>query len=386
MKNKLVSWIFGPLLMLAAVTSVHAQNRDPVPASIEFSGPMLTVPLKGGSVHPIAMVELGDEEGFKFVVDTGASVNVIDQAISEARGFEVVGRTAIGAPGGDKVPVDIVRVPIVNIGNGVMTDVEFVTLDIESMTGGLMQGVIGLPVFRDYLLTFDQAQDQIRVTRETLTTDESDVMAYKDSGGHIQIDVEVAGSVVETHVDTGSMASFTLPIELKTAMPLKKESFFQSGARLVGGNRKIERAQLDGDIVLAGHRYENPGIGFMDPSPGYGNVGSRVLGDYVLSIDQKNHLIRFQRNGSATDESSTPRQLGVELRGMPGGNSLTVGRVEAGSLGEQAGLLAGDELVSVNGKPTGDYEMTELGALIRGNEPLTLQVERGGIATVIEIQ
>lgn len=388
MKNQRVSWTSGALLFLTAVAGAmaSAQEREPIRSAIEFSGESLTVSLNDGSIHPITMVRMGDDEEFKFVVDTGASVNVIDQAIAEARGFDIVGETSIGAPGGDKIPVDIVRVPMTEIGSGVLVDAEFVTMDIDSMTGGLMQGVIGLHVFEDYLLTFDQSRNQIRVSRESLTEDEEGVISYKESGGHIQIEVAVAGTIVETHVDTGSMASFTLPIELKSRMPLKKESFFRSGARLVGGNRNIERARLDGDIILAGHRYEDPSVGFMDPSPGYGNVGSRILSDYVMSIDQANQLIRLQRNGSSVDEGLAPRRLGVELRGTPGGGVLTVGRVEAGSIGERAGLLSGDELVAVDGKPIGDYEMAELGELIRGNDRLALKVERDGISQMIEIQ
>ena len=83
------------------------------------------------------------------------------------------------------------------------------------------------------------------------------------------------------------MVGFTLPIEMKESLALKQAGQGAAKARLVGGDRNVQLGQLDGDIQFAGSRYEDPNVGFMDPSPGYSNVGSRVLGDFVVSIDQK---------------------------------------------------------------------------------------------------
>ena len=355
------------------------------PAVLEFSAGELVIPLKEGSVHPIAVVGIGDDAGLNVVVDTGASVNVIDTAIAEANGYTVIGETAVGAPGGAMVPANIVRIPELSIGTGVIRNAEFVTLDIRSMTGGLMDGVIGMPVFGEHLLTFDQAQNQIRVAQESLAPGSAGVIAYNDVSGHVQIDVDVAGTTVATHIDTGSMASFTLPVELETELPLMEASSGQSSARLVGGDRSVRHAQLDGDIVFAGKRYEDPSVGFMDPSPGYANVGSGILRDFVVSIDQRNRLIRFRQNTNEAERDSRPRRLGVQFRGFPGGSSLTVGSVDSGSLGEQYGVMSGDVLVAVNDKPTGDYDMQALGAVIRGPDPLTLEFLRDGSPLTIEI-
>jgi regulator of sigma E protease len=64
------------------------------------------------------------------------------------------------------------------------------------------------------------------------------------------------------------------------------------------------------------------------------------------------------------------------LSGIP---QLTpeIGSVSAGSPAEQAGLLAGDKVAAINGKTIADWE--ELSGLIEklGEQPLSLQIERG---------
>ena len=358
---------------------------DPVPelGQLEFAGPSLVLPMKVQNGHPKVVVDLGDGEEYLFIVDTGASVNVLDAAIAESLGLETVGEMEIGAPGGPQIPGNIVGTSIAKIGPATIEAAQFVTMDLATFSGGTIQGVLGLGLFRDYVLTYDYGRGEIRVSRGSLSAGEPGVMPYNDIDGHIQVDMEVAETTVATHVDTGSMAGFTLPIELKESLTLMPGGQGISAARLVGGARKIEFGKLDGDIQFAGSRYENPDVGFMDPSPGYGNVGSRVLRDFIVSVDQQNHLIRFAK--SMQEKGTDRRRLGVQFRGMPGGSILEIGHVAPGSLGEQSGLQPGDLLMKLNGKPSEEYDMSTLGALIGGAEPLLLEVDRDGTTRIIEI-
>lgn len=354
---------------------------------LDFVGDSLTLPMTEHGGHPKVIVDLGDGEEHVFIVDTGASVNVIDAAIAESLGLEVVGEIQIGAPGGPQIPGKIVRAPLAHVGAATIKEADFVTMDLATFSGGTTQGVLGLGLFRNHLLTYDYGRNEIRVSRDSLSAGEPGVMRYSDHDGQIQIDMDVAGTTLATHVDTGSMVGFTLPIEMKTSLSLKPAGQGASKARLVGGDRDIQFGQLDGDIRFADSRYENPNVGFMDPSPGYGNVGSRVLRDFVVSIDQKNHLIRFEKSASnSVAAAGGSRRLGVQFHGMPGGGVLTIGYVEPGSLGETSGLLPGDVLLTLNGKPGKEYDVGSLGALLRGAEPLHLEVDRDGQTQIIEIQ
>lgn len=378
------------LLAIALITlgpALPAEEYEAAPGQLQYSGESLVLPMNVQTGHPLVIVDLGDGKEHQFVVDTGAGVNVIDAAIAESLGLEIVGELDIGAPGGAKITGNIVTAPDMQIGGATVSGAELVTMDLNTFSGGTMQGVLGLSVFRDHLLTYDYAKSEIRVARGSLTAGAPGVMPYNDVHGHIQIDIDVAGTTLATHVDTGSMAGFTLPIELKDSLTLSPAGQSTANARVVGGNRNITLGQLEGNITFAGSTYEKPNVGFMDPSPGYGNVGARVLRDFVVSVDQKNHLIRFvkskHRNVATTE--GNPRRLGVQFRGMPGGSTLEIGSVQPGSLGEQSGLLPGDVLTRLNDTPAEEYDMQSLAALIRGDKPLVLEVDRDGKTEIIEI-
>jgi len=128
----------------------------------------------------------------------------------------------------------------------------------------------------------------------------------------------------------------------------------------------------------------------MDPSAPHGTIGNAVLNDLVLKIDQKNSLLSLRASDVATTAAQTikqsgkPRRLGIQLRGM-GGGALTVARVMPGSLGEQAGFLAGDILVELNGKPAADYDMAALGKLFKSAEILHFVIDRNGEQRDIKI-
>ena len=211
-------------IAIATISYSFAEESIAEPGQLEFAADSLTLPLTERGMHPKVIVDMGDGKKHKFVVDTGASVNVLDSAIAEVLGLEVVGEMQIGAPGGPQIPGKIVRMPLAHVGGATILNAEFVTMDLAKFSGGAMQGVLGMGLFRDYLLTYDYGRNEIQVTRDSLSAEEPGVMPYTDVSGHIQIDMDVAGTTLATHVDTGSMVGFTLPIEMKESLALK-ESF-----------------------------------------------------------------------------------------------------------------------------------------------------------------
>lgn len=370
------------LLFLAAI-SAQAEHPDPADGNFSFEGDSIVLPLNVDTGHPKVDVDVGDGAIYQFIVDTGASLNVIDEQIAEDRGYEVVGEMKIGAPGGPQIPGNIVRVPGIRLANGEITDAEFVTMDVVGFSRGTTQGVLGYGVFREHLLTFDLRAKEIRVSSGSLSAGNAGIMPYDDTNAHINIDIDVAGTRVPTHIDTGSMGGFTFPGELADQLPLKAPLSEGTPARLVGGSREIRYSELDGTIVFAGRRYKEPKISFMTPSTGFGNIGSQVYGEVQLVIDQRNKLVQFL-DTPARVAAAKPRRVGVQFRGL-GGGPLTVARVDPGSLAEASGLQTGDVLVSINEKPAADYAMPELGALFRGTERLYIDVDRNGDILAIEI-
>ena len=390
MKNRasvVVASILLATLGLTVGQQSPAQEPTPDAGKLRVDADVLVLHLLDQRMQPMVHVDVGGGEMRAFIVDTGASVNVLDSGIAEGQGYAVTGATEIGAPGGPKVAADIVSVPSLQVGAATISDAGFVIMDLAGFSDGQIHGILGASLFRDYLLTFDLRDRRLFVSSDNLSADQAGVISYRPAGGQIEIDVDVAETTVATHIDTGAPGGFTLPAELIDSLPLLDTPRTGAKARLVGGERDVTLAQLDGTIRFAGLVHQDPNVAFMDPSPGFGNIGVGVLEHYRLSIDQENRLVRFQRQSKKSDVSTrqSPRRLGVRFRGVPGGTVLTVAGFDSNSLGQQAGLRAGDVLVAINGRPTGEYSMADLRTLFGGAEPLLLEIERDGAARSVEI-
>ncbi len=368
--------------------SAIGEDFDAAAGEFHFDGESIELHLQNKGVHPKVLVDLGDGKSNAFIVDTGASVNVIDRKIAEDNGYEIVGETEIGAPGGKQIPGNIVRIPLAHIGDAIVKDAEFVTMDLHTFSRGQMQGVLSLRLFDDYLLSYDLAGGKIIVSTGALSADDAAVQTYKSVSAHLSIDIDVAGNIVPSHIDTGSMGGFMLPAELKDSLPLAESPKSTGYANLVGGPRQIEFAKLDGAVTFAGETYNNPNIAFMDPSPGAGNIGGQVLSDFIMTIDQRNELIKFQKTAvkKRVATGNAPRQVGMMFQGMSGGGPMTLASVVPGSIAEKAGLQSGDVLIALNDKLLEQYDMQELGTLFRGSTALKLDVERDGETMIVNIQ
>ena len=114
--------------------------------------------------------------------------------------------------------------------------------------------------------------------------------------------LSVADVPVKAHLDTGSPALVTLLNKFQKKLPLSGEPRLVGIARTPQGEAEVQSAVLEGVVKLGKHEWAKPRIDFADLGPmlqfDAGNIGSRLLKDFAVTIDQKNHRVRFRRGGS----------------------------------------------------------------------------------------
>jgi hypothetical protein len=392
-----VSLFCGVFVALITVACSEAKAPDtevrPLGDHLSFAGESVQLNTTSTGRHSLVKGTIGASGPLSLIVDTGAGASVIDRALVETLGLQKVGEREVLSGGVEPVQSDIVLVPVVTVDGLTIRDAEFLVMDLEAMSMGTMQAVLGMPLFRDALLSLDPNNGRITVSRDSLAADGPGVFTYRPyAGSAFEFDLTVAGRKVPMVFDTGAPSGFTFPMALKDSLPLKGALREGPSARLVGGTRSQMLGALDGTVQLGELAYANPDVAFMSPSAPHGTIGNAILGDLVLDIDQQHGLIALRKSEAAAGGrdaavagSAKPRRIGVQFRGMPGGGALTIGTVDPGSLGEQAGLETGDVLVGLNGKPAESYDMKALGALFRGSTPLRFEVMRNGEKRMLEI-
>lgn len=394
MNIKILSRIYSAMGLLFLITLmhtgglVHALNSK-VESNLKFEGDEITLKTFSAGNHRFVEGSLAKKTAINIIVDTGASVNVIDQSYISKLNYKKIGETEVMSGGSEAVKVDIVIIPKVTVGALTVVNAEFITTDLRTMSRGLIDAVLGMNLFKDVLLTFDPQNDAIIIANSNLKKDDPSVLTYvKDLEG-FKIETLVAGQKIIMNLDTGSPSAFTLPMSSKDSVPLEGELVDGPRARLVGGERTIKLGKLKGDIKIGSQSYKNPTLSFMQPSSPYGNIGGPILNQYQFSIDQEKGLLAFRPYEKGIVKRKVlktgKRRLGIEFRGMSVAKGLVVERTHKGSIGEASGLRKGDKLVRLNGIAMTEYDMATLGKLFGGWEPLKIEVDRNGKIVTIDI-
>ena len=279
-----------------------------MPASVEVPliDPGIPAPL------PVISVMINGRGPYRFGVETGA-------------GFVAVSRELVAELGLKKV-------------GGVE---EFPEYDIDSVTFGAasfrgvrvasiprnargVDGLLGLPFFQNVTFTVDYPANKLRITRDTLpATNGKDILPITHVGPFWGVPIELAGKPFTAVIDTRSMAA--LSITPKVAEPLSFDGELRvvgrsSGAGLPGAD--VREGKMKGAARIGAYTFPDPVLSVRELPPGFPEgplVGSRVLQNFVLSLDQRKARVRLTRTGSAT----------IELRNM---------REMAGAPAAQAGL------------------------------------------------
>jgi predicted aspartyl protease len=262
---------------------------------LQFAGSGVELDLKLIGNHFIVEGDISSYGTKNFIIDTGSQINVLDTAIVQAMGLEKIGEMEVMSGGTDPLQAGIYIVPQLKLGDLIVKDAEFLAMELDGMSRGLVQGVLGMPLFSDFLLTIDSPHDKLKVSRSSLSPDDPFVVPLDGSDSYLGVQTKVAGQDVTMVIDVGAPGGFTLPENIAETVPLHDGWKNAGTARLVGGERSLKNGVLDGDIMLAGIRYKNPGVAIISPSPDHGNIGNAILKDIILKVDQKNGLLSFEK-------------------------------------------------------------------------------------------
>jgi hypothetical protein len=391
----------SPLSLLAVLPILAPAAQEPIertaPKKTVLPDEPVVLPLDLSRGWPVIEVFVGAEGPYQMILDTGASVTVLNKGMREALGLESLGKTRIGDPSNPTaVEADLVELEFLGIGDAYFEDVPAIAWEEDLGLGRMgLAGIVGFPVFADCLLTLDYPAQEVRIhTGELPEPDGRRVLALTPEGP-LNLTIQVGGETVDAHLDSGNPGGLTLPGHLEEKLALVPGSEFSGTGRRASGPTQYRGGILEANVAIGGVVLERPRVAF-DASLPMANFGKTFLDGCPVTLDLKNRRLelgavepaprRVVRAGPGARRTPPPgsRHLGVEIR-MEGGGSLTVGRVVPGSLAEESGIEAGDVLVSVDGKPLSMSDRSPLSDALAGTGAFALGIERAGKELVIEI-
>lgn len=195
-------------------------------------------------------------------------------------------------------------------------------------------------------------------------------------------------------VAAGPVANFLLAIVLFAAVFGTGVSEPAAIVATPTPNTPAAQAGFDGGETIVAVR--NADAGQPEPVRSWSDLRWKVLGaafDHrriILSAKDGRGTYDFPLDLRGVSEKDVDDDFMSRLGFEPGGGKLIVANVQPGSAAQQAGLVAGDRLRAIDGKPT-DNATAFIGYIkSHAGKTITLQVERGGDAkqagTTQEIQ
>jgi hypothetical protein len=293
------AWI---VLTLAAAPSIASSRQEPdsrlrqgyvgqaSAERVELTG-VVDVPITLESNLPIVEVRVNGEGPFRFGIETGADFVVVSPDLAARLSLKRTDGTgdfpayrldsiAIGAARFIGVPVSATR-----------------------FAQGGIDGVLGLPLYRDLLLTIDYPKRRATFQRGALpAADNASILALTHIGPFWGVPITIAGTPFAAVLDTRSTGGFGLTPESSRHVP------FDGDLQVIGRARgaaieetEVKAGRIAGDIAIGRYVFPRPMATVRPLPPGFPTeplIGGRVLSQFVVTLDQRNARLRLDRAGA----------------------------------------------------------------------------------------
>jgi predicted aspartyl protease len=268
-------------ILVSCVIAVHGQENT------------ARVPMELRQHLPTVPVVVNGQGPFHFAIDTGAGGSLLVSAsLSRRLGLAVIGEDDVTDPtGAGRQKVPAFRVESVKLG-----EIEFDGLRADQLVElgkeGNLDGILGFPLFREYLLTLDYPKQQVVLSRGELPpADGNDVVSFRMPNSVPEIDLSVGGRQIAAHIDSGGMG-LSLPEKVSGGLAFTSQPMVLGRGRTVSNDFEITGAQLGSDIRLGQYTFSKPFVE-INPVLPIAVLGAIPLEHFAVTFDQKNLRVRF---------------------------------------------------------------------------------------------
>lgn len=263
----------------------------PSGAHAEATGKSVPFELRHGHIFVQAFVN--GRGPYLFGFDTGASgMGRADVRLRAELALPKVGEEQ-NSDGIKTVTTDVVEAAELRLGPVDKRNVRLLSRDYNgsNATAPFLMGIIGRDFAADRLLTIDYPHQRLTFARGKLKPGMRGVVAY---GPSFTIPVCFATTCYKGKVDTGSSKSLVLPKDVALARTSDAPIHVGTGKR-TNSTSELYEVKLNQPVTVAGLTASAAKVLYADPADDAINIGSDFLKDYVLTIDQRHHLLSISK-------------------------------------------------------------------------------------------
>jgi aspartyl protease len=289
------------LTTLAAAVSGHATTTRAVyavdpdsapPRRIVMHAPVEVPLLRASERDSRAQVEVmvNGQGPFRFDVETGSRHIDISPALATRLGLKRIGTTSADMPQ--------YHVDSINVG-----EASFQDFPVGEYPAGIngVDGVLGLPFYQNLLLVIDYPAHKLRFSRDTLpAANGRDILALTRVSDFWGVPLQFGEHHFTGVLDTQNSGVLNVPPAIADQLS------FDGGLQVIGRGRgafgvvEIKGGKLTSDVQLGGYTLQRPFLDVVQLPPDYPNqpnIGSRLLDQFRVSLDQRHARLRLEHDG-----------------------------------------------------------------------------------------
>jgi len=243
---------------------------------------------------PLVQVQVNGRGPYTFGIDTGTGTEaLVAPALAEELGLPTIGTVEAGDPSG-KNPRQLPQVRLAKLS---VAGVDFAGITAAvyapSQAEGRCDGILGFPLFREYLLTLDYPGARLAIDKGAIApAKDGTTVQFRAPDGVPVVDLTVGSETVPAVIDSRG-SGLALPGSMASRLRISGEPVVIGRGRTISGEFEIRGVELAEDVLLGGYRFQRSFVALHPHFP-VGNVGGIVLRSFVLTFDQRNKLLRLE--------------------------------------------------------------------------------------------
>jgi hypothetical protein len=268
------------------------QNAAALADRVEIPAFGTTVAMDDGNGRPVVPVWVDGHGPYAFVVSTTATVTALSQDLVNELGL---------ASDVDQLAATPLVLDELRVGEAVVRGAPAGRTIVASAPDEMpVRGILSAASFPGALLSLDYPNSKLRLTPgELREADGRRVFDYASDEAGPVVPIDVAGHGFDVRVDSMAPGGLTLPTHDEAELPLADEPIEIGLVTDSLGEFPLFVATLNGVVSIGGVPLDIHSIVFSDlralTGAGTGTIGARILETFTVTLDGKNHRVRFAR-------------------------------------------------------------------------------------------